>query len=151
MAARVYATPDDLAAYTGQPAPSDAAAQLTQASRFLDASLFSRSWYYADDTTGLPTEDVVIEAFRDATCAQVTWWQALGDSTGAFGAGYSSVSIGGVSLARTGKAGAVAPDGSESAARQIAPQVWDILQDPTLTPCHLRIGEIRTWPAALVI
>lgn len=143
--ARAYATPDDLAVYTGQDAPADAAVLLAKAGRFLDSAVFRLCWYTADPDTGLPTDPTVAEALRDATCAQVAWWTALNDSTGALGAGYSSVSIGSVSLSRTGKAGPVAADGSESPARQVAPEVWDALGNPDLTPRIFRLGEIRTW------
>jgi len=145
MAARVYATAEDLETYTGQPAPATAAAQLAQASRFLDATVFRQCRYAADSDTGLPVDELVADAFRDATCAQVAWWTELGDSIGAFGAGYSSVSIGGASLSRTGRSGPVAADGTDSPARQVAPQVWDVLADPALTPRHLIVGEVRTW------
>lgn len=143
--ARIYATSADLAAYTGEAAPPNADALLAKAVRFLDSNVLRLCWYCTDPTTGMPTDATVIEALRDATCAQVAWWTALGDNMGALGAGYGSVSIGSVSLSRSGKDGVVAPDGSDSAARQIAPEVWDVLTSPDLTARSFRIGEVRTW------
>lgn len=145
MAARIYATAADLATYTGTAAPDNADALLAKASRMLDSAVFRLCWYVADQTTGMPTDSLVIDACRDATCAQVGWWLALGDSSGALGAGYGSVSIGSVSLSRSGRDGVVAPDGTDSPARQVAPEVWDVLGSPDLTPDKFRIGEVRTW------
>jgi hypothetical protein len=138
---RVYATSTDLAAYTGSSAPANADALLAKASRFLDSAVFRLCWFVAD-ANGLPTDTVVIAAFRDAVCAQAAWWGALGDSVGAIGAGYGSVEIGSVKLQRSGKDGVVAADGSDSPARQIAPEVWDVLRSPDLTLDHLWIGAV---------
>lgn len=140
--ARIYATAADLAAYTGTTAPDNADALLAKASRFLDSAVFRLCWYAADPDTGLPTDPIVTAALRDATCAQAAWWDELGDSTGALGAGYGSVSIGSVSLSRSGRDGVVAPDGSESPARQVAPEVWDVLRQPDITPNQLWIGAV---------
>lgn len=46
------------------------------------ASLLVRSTtvtaYYTVDNTGMPTDATVLQAFKDATCAQVTCWVGLG-------------------------------------------------------------------------
>lgn len=139
--ARIYATAADLAAYTGTTAPDDADALLAKAGRFLDAAVFRLCWYITDATTGLPTDTTVTAALRDATCAQAAWWTALGDSTGALGAGWGSVQIGHMQMSRS--VTAVAAEASP--ARQVAPEVWDVLAAPDLTPALFRIGEVRNW------
>jgi hypothetical protein len=126
---RVYATPTDLADYTGKPAPEDAAQLLAQATQMLEAHIFRLAWY-AVDTDGMPTSAPVIAAFRDAVCAQVQWWSTLGDSIGAKIAGWGQVRIGSVLMSRS----VTATAGEDSPARQIAPQVWDVLTGPDLTP-----------------
>ena len=136
--ARTYATPAELAAYTGQAAPADAAQLLTRASQMLDAQVFRLCWYVADPTTGLPTDTLVAAAFRDATCAQVQWWEELGDPLGAVGAGWGSVHIGTAHLQRS----VTAVSGADSPSRQPAPQVWDALTSPDLTPERFRIGSV---------
>src|SRR5690349_18938769 len=97
---RIYATAADLAAYTGSAAPATADALLAQASRMLDAEVFRLCYYQADPGTGMPTAQAVADAFRDATCAQAQWWDALGDSLGAAGAGWGETRIGTVMMRR---------------------------------------------------
>ncbi len=96
-AGRVYATPGELVAYTGELPPDGARRLLLRASRLVEA--LTRCAVYDVDADGLPTDALVAAAFRDACCAQVVWFEETGDSTGA-GAQYQSVSIGSVSLTR---------------------------------------------------
>ncbi|MFI0897750.1 hypothetical protein [Streptomyces sp. NPDC020983] len=132
-----YATTDDLAAYTGTAAPDNAAALLAKASRMLDSAVFRLCWYQADGD-GLPTNPLVQQAFKDACCAQAAWWDELGDSTGAMGAGWGSVQIGSVNLSRS----VTNVSAEASPARQIASEVWDVLRSPDLTPDVLTIGLV---------
>ncbi|MEV7793419.1 hypothetical protein AB0O68_15710 [Streptomyces sp. NPDC087512] len=127
MAAPVYATVTDLADYLGTPAPDDADRLLTAASRMLDARVLAYCRYDVD-TAGMPTDPDVAEAIGRAVCAQVAWWGEVGDSTGAVGVGYGSVSIGSVNLGRS----VTSVSGDDSAARQLAPQVADELRAPHL-------------------
>lgn len=138
---RIYATAADLAAYTGTAAPANADALLAQASRMLDAEVFGLCYYQADPDTGMPVVQVVTDAFRDATCAQAQWWDALGDSLGATVAGWSEVRIGSALMRRPDSAISAA----DSAARQVAPQVWDALQSPDLHPDVFRLGMVVGW------
>ncbi|MEU6168090.1 hypothetical protein [Streptomyces tanashiensis] len=128
---RVYATVQQYETYTGvSPAPPDTAARLAKASRMLDREVI-RYYAFAADPTGLPTHTVLAEALANATCAQVSWWGELGGSTsGADGAGWSTVSIGSVSLG----GGSASPSGADSPARQVAPEAWDVFLSPDLTP-----------------
>lgn len=94
--ARIYATPEQFTAWSGQPAPSDADRLLARASEDIDDAL--RAAVYDTDTAGMPTDQSVRDALSDATCAQVEYQQATGDDgTGAAGR-WGSVSIGPVSL-----------------------------------------------------
>ncbi|MGD6762047.1 hypothetical protein ACOKM5_24240 [Streptomyces sp. BH097] len=94
--ARVYATPEQLTAWTGRPAPPDADRLLERASEDVDDALTTA--VYATDTAGMPTCPTTRQALADATCAQVEYQLATGDDgTGAAGR-WDSVSIGPVSL-----------------------------------------------------
>jgi hypothetical protein len=134
-----YATADDLAAYPGGAAISDTDAPtlLARANRFLNANVFRFCWFQCD-ADGIPTNAIVKQAFADAVCAQVVWWDDLGDSTGAVGAGWGSVQIGSVNLSRSVTNVAA----SASPARQVAEEVWDVLRSPDLTPDVLTIGLV---------
>ncbi|MFE5591446.1 hypothetical protein [Streptomyces sp. NPDC056549] len=128
---RVYATVAQYETFTGvSPAPPDTAARLATASRMLDRKVV-RYYAFAADPTGLPTKPVVAEALATAVCAQVSWWAELGGSTsGADAVGWATVSIGSVSLG----GGSSAQSGDDTPARQIAPEAWDALLSPDLTP-----------------
>ncbi|MGW6143141.1 hypothetical protein [Streptomyces sp. NPDC055140] len=91
-----YATADQLAAWTGKPAPSDADRLLTHASEDIDDALLTA--VYCVDDAGMPTDPDVASPLADATCTQIEYQQATGDDgTGAAGR-WDSVSIGPASL-----------------------------------------------------
>ncbi|MGW0163658.1 hypothetical protein ACWDWT_00485 [Streptomyces sp. NPDC003343] len=138
--ARIYATSEDYQAYTGQTPPSDAEALLAKASRFLESNVFKICWYEVD-ADGYPSNALVRQAFRDAACAQAEWYDEIGDTTGATGAGWGSVSLGSASLSRsvTNVTGAASP------AREIAPAVLDVLGASDLTPDVFRLGSVVDW------
>lgn len=139
--ARIYATAEQYEAYTGATAPVDIDARLTRASRFLDSALFRLCIYTADATTGLPTNTIVAEAFANAVCAQVQWWAETGDELGAAGQ-WSSVSIGSVSLSRSGANGS---GGSSSPGRTVCEAALEALQQSDLTPSLLSVGAVAAW------
>ncbi|WP_406014328.1 hypothetical protein OG520_22155 [Streptomyces sp. NBC_00984] len=116
---RVYATPEQLAEYTGQPAPADAARLLTRASEDVDDALLTA--VYDTDADGMPTEPAIVAALANATCAQVEYVTAQGgDDTGAAGQ-WDSVSIGPVSMSgRKGGPVGVAVDVGPRAQRTLA-------------------------------
>ncbi|MBI0374731.1 hypothetical protein JBE27_00175 [Streptomyces albiflaviniger] len=96
MAGRVYATPEQLTAWTGQPAPTDAERLLARASEDIDDALLTAC--YPTDAVGMPTDPATAQALSEAACAQVEYQLATGDDgTGAAGR-WGSVSIGPVSL-----------------------------------------------------
>ncbi len=138
--ARTYATSADYQEYTGQAPPADIETLLAKASRMLEASVFRLCWYEVD-ADGLPSNPLVREAFANAVCAQVGWWEELGDSSGAAVAGWGSIKLGSASMSRPeGQT-----SGAASAAREIAPEVGDILGSSDLTPDIFRLGLVVAW------
>ncbi|CAL9607327.1 hypothetical protein SUDANB95_05516 [Actinosynnema sp. ALI-1.44] len=99
--ARVYATEADLIAYgappgTVLPTGPEATRQLTRASARVDELLLTA--LYTTDTNGMPTKAAVVQALKDATCAQVVWWATgAGDETGA-ASRWTDVGIGSLKL-----------------------------------------------------
>ncbi|MFH9403260.1 hypothetical protein ACH4JS_26445 [Streptomyces sp. NPDC017638] len=137
---RVYATVEEYAAYPGAPpATSQTPGLLLRASRMLER-LVLRYCQYDVDPTGLPTHPLVVAALRDAVCAQAAWWDQVGDPSGADAVGWGSVAIGSVQLGRS----VTAVTGEDAPARQLAPEVWDALADPALTPDIFRMGAVTT-------
>ena len=138
--ARIYATAADYQAYTGQAPPADISTLLARASRMLEATVFRLCWFEVD-AEGLPSNTIVRKAFADAVCAQAAWWDELGDSTGAGTAGWGTVKLGSASMSRPeGQT-----SGAASAAREIAPDVGDVLGASDLTPDIFRLGAVTSW------
>lgn len=139
--ARVYATPADWQA-AGYPVDDTIGPLLARASQFLDARVFRNCFYDADTTTGMPTDTVVAAAFTAAAIAQAEWWQAVGEAIGIGGVGtYGTVRIGTAHLQDPVVGGQGA-----SAARQVAPTVWDILQNPDLAfPRRFHMDAVTSW------
>jgi hypothetical protein len=78
---RTYATTGELATYLGEAPALDAARLLLRASQLLDADFLIPAVYDVDDETGMPTDPVVLAGFRDAVCAQVEFWNEVGEET----------------------------------------------------------------------
>ncbi|MFD4992835.1 hypothetical protein ACFWH7_04430 [Cellulosimicrobium cellulans] len=112
----VYATAADLAEppWSIQSPPSNVDQLLASASLLVLGA--TRPAVYDTNPEGYPTDDVVREAFRDATCSQVTTWIALGIDPAAAGADAAtssgrvaaSKSFGPASVSYVGVEGAVA-------------------------------------------
>ncbi|OAR21905.1 hypothetical protein A8W25_28115 [Streptomyces sp. ERV7] len=123
---RVYATPEQLSAWTGSPAPPGAERLLARASQDIDDALLTAC--YAVDADGDPTAPKVVQAMSDAVCAQVEYQLATGDDgTGAAGQ-WDSVSIGPVSLS-----GRQQPPAAASAV-DLAPRAHRALKRAGLLP-----------------
>lgn len=139
--ARLYATAADYQTYTGQTPPDNIDSLLADASRFLESNVFRYCWYEVVPDSGLPANELVVAAFRDATCAQARWYDDLGDSTGAAGAGWGSVQLGSAQMSRsvTNVSGAASPS------REIAPAVMDCLSSMDLTGDILVLGMVTLW------
>lgn len=69
-----YATSGDYTAFTGQPAPVGTDRLLARASEVIDGALFAA--VYRTNSSGAALDPEVVNALRDATCAQVEFWQA---------------------------------------------------------------------------
>ncbi len=139
--ARVYATPTDWQAYTGQAPDAGTLQLLADASRMLESVLFRLCHYVPDPITGMPISPTVLAAFSDAVCAQAQWWLAVGDTIGIGGVGtYATIRIGTMHL-QDPKVGTA----SASAARQIAPKAYDALRSPDLTGDIFRMGGAAAW------
>jgi hypothetical protein len=85
----IYATPTDLATWTGATAPANAVNLLRSASMLI-ADVTSSAFYPVNVSTGLPTDVPTLTALRDATCAQAALWAALKIDPAAGPAGVAS-------------------------------------------------------------
>ncbi|WHM36310.1 hypothetical protein [Streptomyces sp. BPTC-684] len=93
---RLYATPEQLSAWTGQAAPPGAERLLARASEDIDDALLTAC--YAVDAVGGPTDPKIAAALADAVCAQVEYQAATGDDGTGAQSRWDSVSIGPVAL-----------------------------------------------------
>jgi hypothetical protein len=102
-----YATAAQLAAYLGAPAPTDAARLLLRASEVLDDVV--RAPFTVDSQTTLPTDTGIAAALANACCAQVEFWQEVGEANDVDGLAGQQIELTG-STGFTGKrAPVVAP------------------------------------------
>ncbi|MET9601097.1 hypothetical protein [Streptomyces sp. NPDC006459] len=131
MARQPYATPEQLAAWTGQPAPADAERLLARAGEDVDSALLTA--IYPVDEDGDPLDPEVRTALANATCAQVEFQLAGGDDGTGAGGQWASVSIGPVSL--SGRSSRTAAAGVE-----LAPRADRALRRAGLTP-----GRVIGW------
>lgn len=105
---RSYATTAQLAEHLDEAPPPGSMRALVRATRKVD-ELLRTAIYHVDDA-GMPTDALVAEALAEATCAQVEWWDEIGDErgTGAVGA-LAGAQIGTVKLpASSGSGGGLA-------------------------------------------
>lgn len=105
--ARIYATEADYQTFTGDLSATSSPALLRAASARIETALRGVLWD-TDDETGLPADDDVAEAFKDAVCALVQYWDEIGDTTGSGATSqFQSATIGSASYTRA--AGTAAP------------------------------------------
>lgn len=148
MAQRVYATASDYYDFIGEDQPmttpgepeegqeaeeptavveKDLNAKLRRASGVIDG--LTRRARFEVDEDGYPADSDVADAFKEATCAQVAWWDDTDDVTGA-GSQDGTFSIGSVTIGARGRStGNGAPDAGES---RIAPEAISILHNAGL-------------------
>lgn len=124
--ARVYAVPSDLAEFTGEDAPANAAALLARATRLVEG--LTTTARYATDDDGLPEDLDISEAFRDAVCAQAAWFDETGDVSGA-SARFNSLSLGSFSVSGGGTGSGT---NTTAAASRYAPEAIEILRNAGL-------------------
>ncbi len=110
---RIFATPAEYEAFTGQPAPANAARLLARASRLVSGA--TKAAIYDTDASGYPSDADVRDAFRDATCAQVAEWARRdaaesGESDDVVAGPWTSVSAGGLSFSRASAPTSTAED-----------------------------------------
>jgi len=101
MAQRVYATAIDYAALAEEPADVELPVlnkRLRAASSEVDG--LTRLSRYDVDEDNFPTDATISDAFKEATCAIVEFWEETGDVRGA-DAAQGAVKIGSVSLGTT--------------------------------------------------
>lgn len=138
---RIYATPEQLVAWTGQSAPAGAERLLARASEDIDAALLTA--IYATDAAGFPTDAAVQCALADATCAQVEYWLAIGSDGVTTAEQWDSVSIGPVSL--SGRSN-VPPTPAVINGVEIAPRALRVLRTAGLLPGEVLLpGKVSTW------
>lgn len=134
-----FADSDDLAAWTGTAAPSNADALLRKATSMVLAA--TKLAIYATDTaTGLPSDPTILQCMNDATCIQAAALSALNIDPLAGGVQQggikSSKKIGTASFSMAGAeqtAAAIA-----SAATSLVPDAIDKLRSQNL---------LSTWPS----
>lgn len=145
--ARVYATAANITAYglppgVVVPAEPEVTRVLTRASQRVDGAL--RSAVYLTDTAGLPTEQTVKDAMRDAVCAQVIHWQSNSGAeqaeNGGGGTDWDSVSIGSVSLS-----GRKSTSDGTGAAPRLCEDALAHLRDAGLLPGSIVTGGVERW------
>lgn len=125
----------DFIAGNGKATPNDINRLLKRASELLDACL-SIAIYDVDPITNLPTDALVIDVFRRATCAQVEYWDETGDELGS-SSQFQRLQIGPVQLDRPMRGVS-----SDEPAARLAPQARAILQTAGL---RLWVGTVDTW------
>lgn len=125
-AGRAYATTGELAAWLEDAVPKKAGRMLRRASRYVDTLI--RCAVYDVDEHAMPTDPAVAAALRDATCAQVEWWDETGDEGTGGAVALAGASIGSVRLggAATSAPGGTVPPG-------VAPAAWSALVAAGLT------------------
>ncbi len=96
-----YATAEEYATWSGEPAPTDIARLLARATELID-SIVTAS-FLVDEETGLPVDEDVALALRDATCAQVRFWVEVGHEHDIDGLAGSAFAVGGFSGKRAPK------------------------------------------------
>jgi hypothetical protein len=131
-AGKSYATLGELADYLGTDPPEGAGRLLIRASRLVDMLLVG-AWYPVDDAS-MPTDLAHIAALRDATCAQVEWFDETGDSSGAATL-IQSQTVGNVSFSRgyTGRGSVTGPS------QRYAPDALNYLRLAGLLPMWAQV------------
>jgi hypothetical protein len=130
----VYATSADYAAWTGTSAPAGLTSKLRSAS--LAVREATELDFFATDTTGLPTDAAILQAFNDATCCQAAALVALALDPNAGGAVTPSVkeskSIGTARITYAQADAANAAAAKAQAATGLVPDALRILRDAGL-------------------
>ncbi|MEQ6899278.1 hypothetical protein [Microbacterium sp. KR10-403] len=131
MDLRVYATPDQYDDVAETDWDGDDALLLKRLrAASIEVEKLTRRAVYDTDDDGYPTDPDIADAFAEATCRIVAYWQETDDPTGA-DAYAGAVKIGSVSLGTTSSS----PDSltaQEKLARRIGTRAIDILTNAGL-------------------
>lgn len=139
----IYATPEDLQEWV-TPVPANAAALLRSASLMVRTETMTA--LYAANSEGFPTDTKLLEAFRDATCAQVRAWHGMGVDPSTAGvpsaAPVRSKKLGSGSFEydTSVNSSVTAFQAKREAANQLCAESWMILQQAGLTPGGVQRG-----------
>lgn len=131
MVQRIYATPQQYPDYAEDPfdgTDEKLAKRLRAAS--IEVGALTRLAAYCTDEDGYPTDEDDAEAFAEATCAIVEYWEGTDDPTGA-DAHAGAVKIGSVSLGTTSSS-ADSLSAREKLTRRIGTRAVDILDNAGL-------------------
>lgn len=94
----VHAIAAQFETFTGLAAPADINRLLARASELIDLYVLTP---YAATDAGIATDQDILDALSDATCAQIEWWLATGDETEAT-ARFRSPGVGKLNVTTTG-------------------------------------------------
>lgn len=140
----VYATNEDLTAWPVSPLPANAAALLRSASLLVRGATMTAR--YAVDAEGLPSDAKVLEAFKDATTAQVGFWVAAGVDPSGGGAQTSApvqskkLGSGSIQYDTSVNASVAAFEAKRDAATSLCTEAWLILQQAGIVPGGVQRG-----------
>lgn len=97
---RKYATLTEYKAFAEQAPENDEVVEKRLGTASFEVDGLTRTAAYATDAEGYPTDPLVVEAFKDATCAIIEHWEETGDPLGV-SISEGAVKIGSVSLGTT--------------------------------------------------
>ncbi|GMA31599.1 hypothetical protein [Litorihabitans aurantiacus] len=133
----VYATTTDLASAPWNLDLDERAAHALLTRATVKVRQLTLTAVYATDPDGRASDPAVVDALRDATCAQAAWFDETGD-TGSGAAGrYNTMSLGSASLSGGGTGSGA---NTTAATAQFSPEAVSILQNAGLTQ-----GGARSW------
>lgn len=131
MAQRVYATAGDYRSYADEPTEmSDAQIEKRLRRATVIVEGLTRLARYRVDENGAPVDQDIEDAFTEAVCAQVEYWETTDDPTGAE-ATMGPVKIGSVSLGGSGVGGSAQSTATPAQART-SPETVEILRNAGL-------------------
>lgn len=139
---RIYATPENLAEWTGTEAPVNAASLLRHASTLVESATVNA--IYPTDVDGYATGDATAVAFLEATAAQAAFWAAngldpAGGSLAEMGKGHAtSKSIKGASVGYSVTLVEANNLARQQALRGLCEEAWSILSNAGLITAAVR-------------
>lgn len=133
------ASPEDLAAWTGTDAPTNATA-LLRSSTTLVLEATENDYYDTDPTTGLATDAIILKAMKDATCIQAAAWAVLGINPLAGG-----IDTGGVKKSTKLLSGSIEVAGADAAAAAKAYAAKHLVPDAVAKLHQHNLASSEPW------